>query len=244
MGAVTSASTKIDSVSELYPKIFPLHGVKLSYITEFIKSHGGRAAFEGWTSDDVCKKIFVRETERLKCSYVDLLRAAKHPAYTREGRADVFISHAWKYIFLDLVDTLLHHFSTTQQPDIVVWFDGICINQHTVSEWWSTASTYEGIREIGYTVMVLSPWQDPIPLKRAWCLYELYCTHKSKSKFEVALGEVGQRQLIETLKSTNSITALNKMLAEIDVGKSKAEKESDRISIFETVERESVAFLN
>ena len=37
--------------------------------------------------------------------------------------------------------------------------------------------------QIDHTVLVLAPWDDPIPLTQAWCLWEIYstlcCTRKS-----------------------------------------------------------------
>jgi tetratricopeptide (TPR) repeat protein len=43
----------------------------------------------------------------------------------------------------------------------------------------------ESIRLIGHTVMVLSPWNAPETLKRAWCLFELYTTVVEGKPFSV-----------------------------------------------------------
>ena len=56
------------------------------------------------------------------------------------------------------------------------------INQHTFTKWWSCKRSCAGIRAIGYTVMVL---RDPLPLTRAWCLSERFCTKKEGYRFEV-----------------------------------------------------------
>eukprot|EP01036_Dinobryon_divergens_P032807 gene32807-biopygen26026 len=125
-------------------------------------------------------------TERLQCSYVDLVRAIKHSSYQEGKKADVFVSHAWKCLFLEVVDTLLSHFAD-RLDTIVVWFDMMTINQHTFMKWWNCERTCAGIRAINYTVMVLTPWRDPIPLTRAWCLFELFCTKKEGCRFEVAM---------------------------------------------------------
>jgi hypothetical protein len=75
------------------------------------RTHGGRQAFEGLTADDVCQKIVKPMTERLQCSYVDLLRTIQHPAYWEGKKADVFVSLAINCLFLDVVvDTLLSQF--------------------------------------------------------------------------------------------------------------------------------------
>ena len=31
--------------------------------------------------------------------------------------------------------------------------------------------------EIGRTLLILSPWDSPAMLKRAWCLYEISCSN-------------------------------------------------------------------
>jgi len=219
--------------------MFPLHGLGLSHVEEFIEAYGGRQAFEGWTSDDVCREIIKPLTKDLKCSYVDLLRAIQHPACREGKKADVFVSHAWKCNFLVLVDSLLQHFAD-RLDTIVVWFDVFTINQHTWLEWWDLESTCKGIKDIGNTVMVLTPWQDPVPLTRAWCLYELYCTHKEKCNFEVAMGSKEREDFLTAIHAGNAANVVNSMLAKVDVAKSEAGKE-DKEKIHQKV-MESVGF--
>jgi hypothetical protein len=36
-------------------------------------------------------------------------------------------------------------------------------------EWWTVAFR-QAVADIGHTVLVLSPWSAPVPLKRSWCL--------------------------------------------------------------------------
>jgi hypothetical protein len=224
MGAAISNSSTISSVSEVYQQKFPLHGLELSYVEEFIEAHGGRQAFKGWTSDDVCQNIIKPMTTRLQCSYCDLLRAIQHPAYKEGKKADVFVSHAWKCRFLDVVDALLHHHKP-KEGTIMVWFDVFTINQHTFTQWWGTERTLEGIRDIGHTTMVLTPWKDPVPLKRAWCLYELYCTYKNYKNgctFEVAMGLTESEDFLAAIYGGDAGDVMNKMLTTIDVAKSEA----------------------
>ena len=41
--------------------------------------------------------------------------------------------------------------------------------------------------------MILSPFEDPVPLTRSWCLWEIYCTLEAPGcVFEVALPEAQQ----------------------------------------------------
>ena len=32
------------------------------------------------------------------------------------------------------------------------------------------------IEQIGTVVLVLAPWSSPVPLTRAWCLFEIMCS--------------------------------------------------------------------
>jgi hypothetical protein len=49
--AISGGATTMSFVPEIYHTEFPLHGITLSYVEEFIEAHGGRQAFEeGWTS--------------------------------------------------------------------------------------------------------------------------------------------------------------------------------------------------
>jgi hypothetical protein len=90
-------------------------------------------SFEGLTvtTTDVCESIVKPLTAASQCSYCDVLGSTSKPA-------QVFISHAWKFKFLDVVDALLHHFRDS--PDTIIWFDLFSNNQHKAMDldfdWW------------------------------------------------------------------------------------------------------------
>lgn len=180
MGAGASIEGREEAIAQIKgaDMDFPKHGIRLSYYTQFIEENGGRSAFEGLTTTQVCEQMVKPATSSIQSSYCNLLRLQESRAV---GIASVFISHAWAYLFLDVCEALLYHFK--DDLSVIVWFDLFAVNQHTTStkpfEWWTTTFQY-AIRDFGRTVMVFAPWQDPIPLRRAWCLWELYCTGKLK----------------------------------------------------------------
>ena len=55
-------------------------------------------------------------------------------------------------------------------------FDLFVNNQNIAAElphtWWSTTFR-DSIKHIGCVLLVMAPWSNPIPLTRAWCLYEV-----------------------------------------------------------------------
>ncbi len=216
---------------------FPKSGLKLSFLEEFYEACGGKEALSGLTTTDVCTQFVKPQTLAMKCSYCEMLRNDNHPAV---DIATVFISHAWKYLFLDVMEALTHHFR--DEPDTIVWFDLFTNNQHKATnypfEWWS--NTFKSaISEFGHTVMIFAPWNDPIPLKRAWCLFELYCTTITNSKFEIAMSLSQQETFLQDMKSDKE--SIKNMLAIVDAENSECHFLADRDRIFGVV-RDSVGF--
>ena len=190
MGAGASVNN-LPEISPLKQKIksdsllFSTKGVKLSYINEFYDLIcGGKKHIKDLTTTEINDIYQKKITDQHKISFCDYLSYLEHPAV---GEATVFISHAWKYKFVDVIEALQFHFK--DQPDVIIWFDLFSNNQHIAVDldfaWW--CGTFKSaIQKFGYTVMVLSPWSNPIPLTRAWCIWELYCTFISKSTFGIA----------------------------------------------------------
>jgi hypothetical protein len=85
-------------------------------------------------------------------------------------KADVFISHAWKYAFLDVVAAVEAPFK--HAPDKVSWFDVFSNNQHKAGGvpfvWWETTFR-SAIEDFKHTVLVsclrrgMAPWCSPAP---------------------------------------------------------------------------------
>lgn len=208
-------------------------GVKLSFAQEFIESCGGAEALKGLKTTDVCEQFVLPLTKEHQISFCDYLCAAKHPAV---GVAEVFISHAWKYYFLEVIDALQHHFHA--KPDVIIWFDLFSNNQHKTSsmefDWW--CNTFKSsIANIGHVVMVLSPWNNPVPLTRAWCLFELYCCITTESKFEIIMPPEQENCFLTDINNNQVTQAVNRMLSLIDCEHSESYYLQDKERIFEVV---------
>jgi tetratricopeptide (TPR) repeat protein len=219
----------------------PKLGIKISFFQKFIADLGGEEIFTEMTTMDVCDRFVKPATEEQSISYCDYLKIRELNAHYVDT-AQAFISHAWKFPFLDVVHALEDHFQ--HALDTVIWFDLFSNNQHEAPhldfEWWST--TFKStIGQFEHVVMVLSPWDDPIPLKRVWCLFELYCAVDSKSHFEVAMTRSEQERFINGLLEDGSLTSYLKMLGTINVERSDASNPQDRALIFEAI-RASIGF--
>ena len=64
--------------------------------------------------------------------------------------------------------------SSEGAPRCFYWVDVLTVDQHSAQilpqEWWGTTFR-DAICRMSHTVMVLSPWDKPKPLTRAWCLW-------------------------------------------------------------------------
>ncbi|KAJ3082486.1 hypothetical protein HDU99_002499, partial [Rhizoclosmatium hyalinum] len=84
-------------------------------------------------------------------------------------------------------------------------------------------------------VMVLQPWTNPIPLQRAWCVFELFAAHQSGAKFHVTLSTKELRSLLDGLHRDPSLFL--KVLQNASCKESRAFIEQDRINIHEAIKR-------
>ena len=107
-------------------------------------------------------------------SYCELLRqrqtATPSPSSPAEvGVANVFISHAWKYNFYEFLVALEAKFKG--QPNVFLWIDIFSHNQHDelTSDKWITQFEQHIVR-INRTVMIVFPWNNPIPFTRLFHL--------------------------------------------------------------------------
>ena len=151
------------------------------------------------------------------------------------GTPNHFVSHAWNYMFVDVVAALAVY-ADRYHGEAIFWFDCVSIDEHATQsfpqEWWKTVFQ-ESIRMIGHVVMVLSPWENPIPLTRAWCLWEVYCCNVVGAQFSVTFGHEERGRFEEALTKDHRV--LLNAFAGINVANAEAGTEEDRDMILSAV---------
>ncbi len=193
----------------------------------------------GLTTTQVSEQIVKVLTKAAKCSFVELIQQQAATAGTSSeedvGKASIFTSHAWSYIFTDVVDTLrdlakkrdlevAKSKSKKSKTRIFFWFDIFVVNQHKAPnlpfEWWRTTFR-SNIERIGEVVVVMAPWDNPTPLTRAWCLWEIYSAIqlKDRVKMSVALPPNQRQAFLEGIME--SIDAILDAIMGMDARKSK-----------------------
>lgn len=234
---------------------FPKKGVKISVFQSFVNDYRGKSfacfvnqfdnkegtikkRFEEMTTTDVCNHVMKPLLAELKCSYCEYLEKSQRCNLlggNLVGTGSVFISHAWKYKFLDVVDAIEQHFYG--QQDVFIWFDLFSNNQIVAPKldftWWS--NTFKtAIQSFGHLVVVISPWQSPIPLTRAWCVFEIFCAAQNgKCIVELAMSSIEKEKFMAGMKDDRE--SFLKMLGDVDVDKATCFKHEDRKQIFRCV---------
>ena len=256
----------VSLVSETLP--FPQEGISITAVNKFIELCGGKSLLQGMTTTEVNNEALMPLTFAYKTSYCGLLdrqKAEQHEIYnknltmdmistceekeSKENKPCAFISHAWKYQFLDVMDAIKDHFNcdnemtdlslpsdSVDESQVIIWLDLFTNNQHLAPDldfhWWST--TFKtAIQNIGRTVMVLSPWENPVPFTRAWCLFEIFCTVDTNTIFEVAMCKAQKEALVRA--ASDDLRNFRNMITIIDVENSEAWNPADLEKIFHVV---------
>jgi len=167
----------------------------------------------------------------------ELLDARGQPAF---AKATHFVSHAWRYQFGDFVMAVRNwvESSGTSEDGTYFWVDAFVVNQNKAQsypqEWWSSRFM-EAVGEIGNTILVLDPWEDPVPFKRAWVVWELYCTSVTGAQLHIAMRPEAKADFNNTL--VTSFEKVQTALSSIDVASSEAFHASDQAMIHTEIQR-------
>ena len=93
------------------------------------------------------------------------------------------------------------------------------------------------IQTMHNVLMIMTPWDNPIPLTRAWCVFELYAVTKTKSRFEVGMTVEENARFLKEMRANPR--NYYKMLGTINSSKATAFKDEDWDAIFEAIRREA-----
>ena len=171
---------------------WPFLGVSVACLRAFARAH--EALLVDATTEDVCERVCKPLTETAGDSLAACLvrLGATDPATGAPWAAapTIFVSHARKYLFRDLLDTVCAHVSSLPEEEHerhYVWLDIFSQYQHWIGDVgtaqrpcnWDVVFQLT-TAAIGHTCLVFAPWRDAVPLRRAWMLWEVLCTLTSQ----------------------------------------------------------------
>ncbi|EGD80080.1 hypothetical protein PTSG_10354 [Salpingoeca rosetta] len=186
------------------------------------------------TTADTCNTVVLPRTKEKQCAFLELM----DPEHI--GTATVFVSHAWRYKIADVLATMVEFAEEEKRhgrPEPYFWFDLFMNNQNIAADlpqdWWSTTFK-ESIAAIGKVLLVLTPWSNPIPLTRAWCLWEIFCGISQEGvELAIRLPQHQHNALGQAL--LDDADAITNMLVEVQAGKAEAWKPEDKEMIFQAI---------
>ncbi|KAI8620271.1 hypothetical protein BC830DRAFT_586416 [Chytriomyces sp. MP71] len=216
-----------------------IKGLPLTYFHKLIEVWGGPEALAGKSTTDVVVAFILPMTSDTQLS---LCEHYLHDEAMKDivQDAEWFISHAWKNPFLDTISALDNFFGERgMDPSTTyIWLDFA-----SSSQYFNEPRSYEWlaniIKPIKNTVMVLQPWIDPLPLKRCWCILEVYVSKLTEARFHVALTASQTEEFMQAMHEDPE--AFFNVLANTSCEKSQASLDHDRAAIFAIV-REKIGF--
>jgi tetratricopeptide (TPR) repeat protein len=234
-------------------------GVSLAFLVEFRQKILGQKekllenakakGFDSVSTATVCSEICAKETAGRQCSYVDLFDGRTDiNGAPFVSTANVFVSHAWRYNAIDTIDSMVQaapkissELGVTADIPLYFWFDVCVVCQHESGvkrsqSWW--ASTFKTtIAEIAYTLLILMPWKNPLPMTRAWCLWEMLSTIVGKCKLDCVMPH---RQRLDfnqnMIENPGMVESTIKTLEALDARNATAWMENDKAMIFRAIE--------
>lgn len=218
-------------------------GMHISAIRKFIADHS-QVKTEHLTTSQCNRTIVKSESAGTGKPYIGKYEGLKDS----DGRpfvatATVFVSHAWQYAFYDVVvDVMEQH--AKEHPEAYFWFDLFTNDQNEMTSKdfnWFCTTFRDGVRNIGNVLLALSPWNDPIPVKRAWCLFEISnAIDDPEVTFEIGLPSTQTKDLRSAVVGDSE--CLIQALSDIQAQKAQAKMESDRDMIFDVIKKSEGGF--
>ncbi|KAI8620354.1 hypothetical protein BC830DRAFT_1164628 [Chytriomyces sp. MP71] len=226
------------------PNAFSIKGLPLDHILKLITSWGGARKLKNKTTAQVNAEFLQPLTKSTGLSLCAQYITSDDPSLKYVSKdAKFFISHAWSFQFLDVMDALITFFKENRLAmSEIVWLDLFSNSQwNTASkpfEWWQN-TFMNAVKRIGNVVLILEPWSAPLPLTRAWCIFEIYACVATRSLFHVAMTPKQRDKFMTTLR--NEPDRFHGILANTSCERSEAFKPSDKESIFSVI-RATIGF--
>mmetsp|Transcript_20182 Transcript_20182/g.34036 ORF Transcript_20182/g.34036 Transcript_20182/m.34036 type:complete len:875 (+) Transcript_20182:68-2692(+) len=205
---------------------------------------------QGPTGPSPIEWNIANQTKYSKCSFI-VWCLAKGYSEDKNGRplfapVTTFVSHAWKGSFVSLKNSITEHCklqttsndSGSSEAPPAFFLDIFVVNQHT-PPWKETPvvgmdyALKQPIELSLKTLLVMSPFEDPVPLKRAWCIYEICNTKRLGATLNITMPEEEHKRFIDAL--TLGEFDFNDWITNIDIEKAGAFDPNDKQMIMNLV---------
>jgi len=204
-------------------------GVSLDFLQDI-----QRKIERDWTTEDVKNKYVLAATESTSTMLMADLATSE-----QRGPASMFISHAWRNRYWELVEACKQH------PGQFFFNDIIAIQQHSMKaeEQMEDLTSLPVIISYSACVLLISDMKLE-PLRRIWCLYELYhCLVTTGSKLVIEFTSEGLEDESDT-GLWDAARDIEKRIANIDVSQASATVPADKERILDEIEEKVPGGIN
>jgi len=201
------------------------NGISLAGFRALIDAHGGRAELEGKSTAWIKLNVVIPATDPAKTPFTALMDGA-HVA-----PATAFVSHAYDDEFLGMVDAIAT-LEAREGSSAFYYFDLLVVNQHgqgAIVPFEVLRDEFgQSVRAIGRTLLYLR-WANPIPLGRAWCVFEMGITLAVGKGLKVIMPPADVASFKHALE--NDFDSLTYKTCRVDVEKATAREANDLVNI-------------
>jgi tetratricopeptide (TPR) repeat protein len=151
------------------------------------------------------------------------------------GKATVFVSWFLATTIETLLDALANFLEQQglREDDTFFWVCDYVIRQTNVGP--DLKLLGECVSAVGHTVLLMEPWHAPAPLKRAYCIKEVYYTQKSGARFDVVMSSAQQAAFEAALR--RDFGSIQASLSKVDVRTATCRNEKDTKAILDELEQ-------
>jgi len=149
------------------------------------------------------------------------------------GTVNVFVSHAWRYEFEMLVESIgewernWEKQNGTKHETFYYFIDYLAVNQHDMAG--DLGKLQEVVENSKVTCLVMSPWHNPIPLLRCWCIYEIAKTELYPStRLSVAFPPHEIRRFKKVFFNAKKVHDIARIIEGVDSEKAEASYKPDK----------------
>jgi len=226
-------------------------GVSLAFLKSFVRENSVDATK---TANDVVNAHVKPHTKEIgrggSGAFVELIGGGKDSSGQRWCDTPThMLSYSWSYSVVMIVEALQkfehEHPPSKGQQCNYYFVDQFALNQHEFAkdctqkqiEDMMLATLKESIRVPAQMICLLHPWQDPVPFRRVWCLFELYIAITLSAKVimhfpaEDAVGFYSKLRNEEVKADVETVA----LVPTIDAKQAQATMESDRERIFQEI---------
>lgn len=175
-----------------------------------------------WTTEDVCEYVVMPATQNWKefPTFLDYLSSKALAEFglddncIGEENQGYFVSQSRSCRFAEMVAALEDQMQNEPEEKRFYWLDIFCANQPVLTDR-STLEIPPEIDHIRWKVIIfgmhkavldfeastifIDRWDDPAPLKRSWCVWEIYGSIRYKRPMKITFAPGQAAKYIETL---------------------------------------------